>query len=167
MNFAELFREPTEVERKYRKFLESKAKEFDSIIPREITEEYVSYDLTQFKTIDEKVDFLSVFLNSEELYGPYPKKCIEHFFKKEYSEIKYFFYNIEEKGKEYLEISEYGEHFGFDEVKVDIRVYENRIDFRLQQFSKDECDYYNDDYDNDYEEDYDMCGLLYQRTYGK
>ena len=100
MNFAELFREPTEVERKYRKFLESKAKEFDSIIPREITEEYVSYDLTQFKTIDEKVDFLSVFLNSEELYGPYPKKCIEHFFKKEYSEIKYFFYNIEEKGKD-------------------------------------------------------------------
>ena len=162
MVFFDLFKSETEREKEYREFLESKSKEFISILPNKITKEYVSYDLSQFYTIDKKIDFLFIFLKCAELYGPYSRENMKLFFNKEYFKIHYFFYDISEKGKEHLKIFEDGRYFGFKNVRVDIKIYENKVDFRLQEVPKD--DYEDDCYDSD-SDIYDRGGLLYQRTH--
>lgn len=163
MGFFDLFKSETEREKEYREFLESKSKEFISILPNKITEEYVSYDLSQFYTIDQKIDFLFIFLKCAELYGPYSRENMKLFFNKEYSKIHYFFYDISEKDKEYLKIFEDGRYFGFKNVRVDIKIYENKIDFRLQEVPKD--DYENDYYDDDSSNTYDRGSFLFQKTH--
>lgn len=162
MGILDLLRTATDEEINYREFLESKSKEFISILPKKITEEYTSYDLIQFQSIDKKIDFLFIFLKHAELYGPYSRENMKLFFNKEYSKIHYFFYDISEKGKEHLKIFEDGRHFGFKNVRVDIKIYENKVDFRLQEVPKD--DYEDDCYDSD-SDIYDRGGLLYQRTH--
>lgn len=161
MGILDLLRTATEEEIKYKEFLESKSKEFISILPNKITEEYVSYDLSQFYTIDQKIDFLFIFLKCAELYGPYSRENMKLFFNKEYSKIHYFFYDISEKGKEHLKIFEDGRYFGFKNVRVDIKIYENKVDFRLQEVPKN--DYEDDGYDSD-SDTYDRGGFLFQKT---
>lgn len=161
MGFFDLFKSETEKEKEYREFLESKSKEFISMLPSDITKEYVSYDLSQFYTIDQKIDFLFIFLKCAELYGPYSRENMKLFFNKEYSKIHYFFYDISEKGKEHLKIFEDGRYFSFKNVRVDIKIYENKVDFRLQEVPKN--DYEDDGYDSD-SDTYDRGGFLFQKT---
>lgn len=162
--FSELFKTETEQERQYREFLENKSKEFISILPKEITEEFVSYDLSQFETIDKKIDFLFHFFEDIKLYGQNSRECMNHFFNKEYSKIKCYIYDIREGIEKHIEIFKDGNFLGLKKIRIEINIYDNRVDFRFQESPKDN---YEDDYSSHESDSYDRGGFLYQRTYCK